>query len=376
MKRKVLAVVLCLTMAAAVLTGCGSKAEEAAPAPATEEEAPAAEEEAPAAEEEAPAAEEEAPAAEASGEFDPNAYQYGASISTAKNVFFVGLDLGYKKGFEEQGIDEANYTITDGQDDITVQIGQFEDMLQAGCDVLILNPVESDPVNAFEAKAVEAGVPVIYCDRGSSADGYTCFLQSDNVELGRMGGEYIINFLTEKYGEAKGNVVELEGRQGASPTIMRGQGFHEVIDPYVESGAITVTTQNGDFDQQVSLDSMMNILQANDEVDAVFGHNDDCVLGARKALESNDKSALVGEDGHVCLVGIDGTFETLTAIDEGKIDCTIAQNPMTMGMEAVRIATEILKGNTVDKDIMWELETIDKSNCMSENNWGVAVNNL
>ena len=311
----------------------------------------------------------------AADDFDPNDYQYGASISTAKNVFFVALQLGYEKGFEEQGIDEANYTITDGNDDITYQIGQFEDMLQAGADVLILNPVEADPVNAFEAEAVEAGVPIIYCDRGSTSDGYTCFLQSDNVALGRMGGEYIVNFLTEKYGEVKGHVVELEGRQGASPTILRGQGFHEIIDEYVESGAIDLVTQDGDFDQQVSLDAMMNILQADEDKDAVFGHNDDCVLGARKALESFDKTALVGEEGHVCLVGIDGTFECLTAIDEGKIDATIAQNPLSMGKEAVRLATEILKGNEVEKDISWELKALTKENCMDEDNWGIAAEN-
>lgn len=355
--KKFLLVALSLVLVVAMLASCQPAQESTAP----ESEAPTSE---------APASE----APEGGDAVDPKTAQYAASISTAKNVFFVGLQYGYELGFEEQGIPESNYSIADGQDDASFQIGQFEDMLQSGADILILNPVESEPVLAFEKKAVEAGVPIIYCDRGSTGDGYTCFLQSDNVELGRLGGQYIVDFLTDKYGEVKGRVVELEGVQGASPTILRGQGFHEVIDEY--SDTVEVVTQIGDFDQQVSLDAMMNILQANDEVDAVFGHNDDNSLGAIKALESFNKKALVGEDGHVCVVGVDGTYEGLVAVDAGKMDATIAQNPMTMGKEAVRLATEILKGNEVEKDIYWTLETITKENAMSENNWGIAVNNL
>lgn len=384
--KKIIVLVVCLSLAVAMLASCSAPAapaasESAAPASAAPaSEAPAASE-APKAEPEmeVPAEAVATPEAAAPGTNRPQMTEqeakdakWAGSIATAKNVFFVGMKYGYEQAAAEYGI--KDFTTYDGQDDPAVQVSQFEDILQSGADILLANPVQADPITPFAEKAFDEGMPVIYVDRGPSTDKYLCFLQSDNVELGRMGGQYIVDFLTAKNGDATGKVIELEGVQGASPTLLRGQGFHEIVDPLT---GIEVIKDVGNFDQQVSLDVTTNLLQAHDDVQAIFTHNDDNALGAYKALKANDNygGKLVGEEGHVCITGIDGTYEGLQAIKAGEIDATMAQNPMTMTMEATRLGLEYLQGKDIPKDVLWELKSITKENVDDPDNWGLAVNN-
>lgn len=100
MRKKMLAAILSVSMVAAMLVGCGSTAQESAPA--AEAEAPAAEEEAPA-QEEAPAAEEEAAEEASSGELLPGGGSniiYCITPSTSNAYFKTVQDIATAKGTE------------------------------------------------------------------------------------------------------------------------------------------------------------------------------------------------------------------------------------------------------------------------------------
>ncbi len=96
MKKKVLSAILSVAMAATLLVGCGSAAEEA-PAAATEEAAPA--EEAPAEEAEAPAEEEAAPAEEAAA----GGGTYAFVSKSAGNPFNERQATGFEEAVADLG---------------------------------------------------------------------------------------------------------------------------------------------------------------------------------------------------------------------------------------------------------------------------------
>jgi len=256
--------------------------------------------------------------------------------------------------------------------DIATQTSQMEDLISQGVDAIISNPIDSDAIVPSEQKAVDAKIPVIYCDRGSSSGNYTSFIATDNVAMGAIAADKIAEFLTEKYGEPKGNVVEIQGLMGTSAAKDRGQGFNDQIAAKYPDITI-VASQAGDFNQETSLNVMTNILQANPDIDAVYGHNDDCTLGAAKAIEAAGKMKLTGEDGHIYIIGIDGIMDALNAIKDGKIDVTIAQDPVGMGANAVDLAVQVLGGETVEKNVKQPFKVLDASNCMDETNWAIAA---
>lgn len=302
-------------------------------------------------------------------EKETESIKIGASLSTLTNAFFVAMKMGLEDTAEEKGIE---LIVTNADNDVSKQASQIEDLISQEVNALIVNPIDSDAIVPSEQKAAAAGIPVIYCDRGSTGEDYTSFLASDNVAMGAIAADKIADFLTEKYGEPKGKVVEIQGKIGTSAATDRGAGFNDAIAekyPDIE----VIAQQPGDFDQEVSMNAMQNIIQANPEFDAVYGHNDDCILGAMKAIESADMLKNAGEEGHIYIIGIDGTFDAIKAIQDGKIDVTISQDPIGMGTKAIELCVDALGGTEIEKNMIQDSYVIDAENAEDPTNWGNAA---
>ena len=136
-----------------------------------------------------------------------------------------------------------------------------------------------------------------------------------------MAAQYILDQLN-----GKANIVELQGIPGASATIDRGSGFHNVVDG--KADVKVVASQAADFDRTKGLNVMENIIQSTPDFDAVFAHNDEMALGAVKALKAVNKKVIV--------VGFDGTDDAKTAIDNDEMNATVAQQPSLMGRYGCR----------------------------------------
>ena len=351
--KKVLLALLSVILVGTLLAGCGTQQQ------STSSEA----------EGQSQAAKESQTSEDTSKETSSEEIVIGSNLSTLTNAFFVALKIGLEEEAEAQGVKLVE---TNADNDVSKQASQIEDLISQGANALIINPIDSDAIVASEQKAVADSVPVIYCDRGSTSDGYTSFVATDNVAMGAVAADKIAEFLTEKYGEPKGKVVEIEGLTGSSAAIDRGKGFNDKLEsdyPDIE----VVARQAGDFNQETSMNVMQNIIQANSEIDAVYGHNDDCTLGALKAIEGAGLLKTAGEDGHIYIIGIDGTADAIAAIEEGKIDVTISQDPIGMGKQAIQLAIAAIKGETIEKSIAQPHYVIDSTNADDPDNWGNAA---
>lgn len=255
----------------------------------------------------------------------------GVSISTLNNPFFVSVKDGIVKEAKKKGMETV---VVDAQDDTSKQISGIEDLILKGVDVLVINPTDSAAISSSVISANEAGIPVITIDRSAEDGEVATFIASDNVSGGEMAGTYIVEQLGEQ-----ANVVELEGVSGASATRERGKGFHNIADKQLN----VVSSQTAEFDRTKGLTVMENILQGNKDIEAVFAHNDEMALGAIEAIQAAGKDILV--------LGFDGTKDALDAVNEGKLDGTIAQQPALIGEEAVNAAVKILKGDKVEQNI-------------------------
>ena len=128
-----------------------------------------------------------------------------------------------------------------------------------------------------------------------------------------------------------------------------------------------VFRQDCEFDQEKSLNAMMNALQANDQIDAVFAANDNTALGAIKAIEQANRFFPAGDPKHIYLIGIDGNPEGIQAIRDGRIDATISQNPITMANNTIQMAYDYIKNgkapeaNTESPQILITKDNIDST---------------
>jgi ribose transport system substrate-binding protein len=264
----------------------------------------------------------------------------GVSISTLNNPFFVSLKDGIEKEAKEKGM---KVTVVDAQDDTAKQISGIEDLILQEVDVLLVNPTDSAAITSAVQDANDAGIPVITIDRSSDEGDIETFIASDNVAGGEMAAEYLVKELGEK-----AKVVELEGVSGASATRERGKGFHNIADKQLD----VLTSQTAEFDRTKGLNVMENILQGNNDIQAVFAHNDEMALGAIEAIKAAGKDIIV--------VGFDGNDDALKAVETGELKATIAQQPALIGEEAVNAAEKILKGDKVDDTISVPLKLVTK----------------
>jgi ribose transport system substrate-binding protein len=131
---------------------------------------------------------------------------------------------------DEYGV---NYIYADAQSDSAKQASDIEDMIAQGCDYIALAPRVEEGRDRILQTAKEQGTQIIIVDRMTTAVPGQDYLSNIVTNLPTEGlqvGEWMVDALTEKYGEAKGNVVTLQGTAGAAATIGRQNGFLRAID--------------------------------------------------------------------------------------------------------------------------------------------------
>lgn len=262
----------------------------------------------------------------------------GFSVSTLNNPFFVTLSEGAKEKAEEEG---AELIVVDAGDEAAKQASDIEDLISKNISVLIVNPVDSDAVAPAVKDAVSKGIKVISVDRVVNGVDVDCAIASDNVAGAEAATEYLVSLIGEG-----AKVAELEGVSGASATIDRGQGFHNVADDKLN----VVSKQTANFNRSEGMTVMENMLQADSGIQGVFAHNDEMALGAIEAIGNRN----------IVVVGFDATDDALNAVKSGKMAATVAQKPDLMGATAVETALKILNGESVEKEIPVEVELITK----------------
>ncbi len=270
--------------------------------------------------------------------------QIGLAVSTLNNPFFVDLRDGALEAADKAGL---SITVADAQNDPNRQLSQIENFIQQGVSIILVNPCDSAAIVPAIKAANKAKIPVITVDRGADGGEVVCHIASDNVEGGRMAGEYLAELVGYK-----GKVVELEGIPGTSAARDRGTGFNEVMKKYPDIKI--VARQEAGFDRAKGMTVMENILQAQPEIDGIFCHNDEMALGALRAVEA------AGRLSAIKIVGFDATDDAVKSVKDGKLVATVAQKPRVMGSMAVDTAKQILEGVKVDAFIPVPLELVVK----------------
>ncbi len=259
----------------------------------------------------------------------------GLVISTLNNPFFVTLRDGAQQAADAAGV---KLVVVDAQDDSARMTAGIEDLINKQVSALLINPTDSDAVVPAIQKANDAGIPVFTVDRGANGGTVVSHVASDNVAGGKMAAE----FLCQAIGST-GKVVELQGIAGTSAARDRGQGFNDYMSASC-AGVEIVAQQTADFNRDRGLRVFENILQAQPEINGVFAHNDEMILGAIQAAEAAGRTGMV-------FVGFDAIDDAVKAVEDGKLAATVAQQPDVMGKLAVETAAKHLKGEPVGEYI-------------------------
>ena len=218
--------------------------------------------------------------------------------------------------------------------DADSQASQIQTVINEAPDALVVLPYDGDQLTPIAEQAMEAGIPVINVDRlFASPDAARATILGDNYDIGAKAGAYIANRL-----ECAGNVVEIQGIAGISVTTDRSQGFADTIEALCGDGITIVAQQPADFTPDLGLQVMEAILQANDDIDAVYTHDDDMAEGVVAAIEN------AGREDEMFLTGAGGSCTAFDRIQDGGLYAATYLYSPTMAGSAVNMARLIAQG--------------------------------
>ena len=302
--KKILSVLLALTMVLALAACGGSSAPAATEAPAAA--APA-----------APAATEAAaPAEEADGPIVVGFAQVGH-----ESDWRTANTKNYQEVFSaENGYD---LVFVDCDNDNAVQIEAVRTSIQQGVDYIILAPIQSAGWESVLQEAQDAGIPVIVADRQVDADPsmYDAFLGTDTSVEGKLAGDWLAEYLNG----AEANILVIEGTVGSSAAIGRTEGFNAVAAEHPEWKILD--SQSGDFTQTGGQEVMESFLKTyKGQFNVLVCHNDNEAYGAMDAMDA--AGVTYGVDGDVIIISFDATHDGLQYTLDGKFNCNVECNPI------------------------------------------------
>jgi len=249
----------------------------------------------------------------------------GMTVPGLKFPFFVTMKNEAEKAAAKLG---ATIVFADAQNDSSKQASDVENFVAQGVQGILISPMTTDSlVPAIEA-AVKAGIPVATVDRKANTDAVLVHVGADNVQGGRAAAKFIIDKLGNK-----GSVIELEGTPGASAAIDRKAGFDEVMK---KSNVKILVSQTAEFNRAKGQSVMENLIQKYPSFDAVFGANDEMIIGAVEAMSA------AGIKNKVT-IGFDATPDAFAYMKEGKLNATIDQFPGKQAGQALQILVDYVK---------------------------------
>jgi ABC-type sugar transport system substrate-binding protein len=225
-----------------------------------------------------------------------------------------------------------------GATDIEGQLALIESMITQGVQGLAITPVDPTVAPALD-KAVAAGIKVVLVDNSiPNWKGQTALVSTNNLNGGRIAGEYLKTVLKE--GDTIGI---LEGVPGVPALDERVDGMMEGLGglkvEVVGRGATNCT-------QELGTSVAEDILTANPDLKAIYAACGPPAAGAAQAV----KNAGLAND-EIILVGFDACCGEIEAIKAGVEDATVAQYPAKMGELGIDTVLKAIRGEPVEANV-------------------------
>jgi ribose transport system substrate-binding protein len=263
-----------------------------------------------------------------------------------ENEWRVMNTKNMEKTFKDAGYD---FVWTNADSDPAKQLADIEDLLARQPALLIVAPIEYEPLAPVPDMAKEANVPLIVVDRalpGTPGEQWIALLTTDFVDTGVQVGKDVVEEMTKKNGSAKGKLLHITGNKGASPVVDEQKGLDEALDGTEITWAATC---DGLYSREPGRKCTEDLLAAfpAGSIDGIVFDNDDMMIGGIQAIKAAGRTELLGN-----LWGKDGTVVGLQAMLDGDATFTV-QTPPFFGAETLKTFEAFKAGQKIEPSVQY-----------------------
>jgi len=293
----------------------------------------------------------------------------GISMPTRSLERWINDGEGLKEKLEG---DDCTVDLQYADNKTDQQISQIQNQVAGGAKILVVAAIDGQTLGPVLEDAASQDVTVIAYDRlinGTEAvDYYATF---DNYKVGQLQGEYIVDQLGLADGE-KGPFT-MEPFAGSPDDNNAGfffAGAWDVLQPYVESGVLTVPSGKapadddgwkaigilgwGSDDAQAEMDNrLQSFYTGGEKVDVVLSPNDSLALGIEASLDAAGYQA--GSDWPI-ITGQDADVANVKAILADQQSMTVWKDTRELGTQVQAMIASIVAGDEPETN---DTETYD-----------------
>ena len=250
--------------------------------------------------------------------------------------YFYDHMLGCETAGKELGV-RTEY-VGPAEYDIDGMIAAFETAIAKQPNGIVVIGFE-DTLGPVIDKATEAGIPVITVDGDVNDCSRICFVGTGNYNAGFTGG----NYLAEAIG-GKGQVA-LMTKPGQANLEERIQGYQDALAAYPDIEIVQIADTQSD--SVVAASAAASLLQMYPDLAGIACVEAAGGTGAATAVRE------AGRAGEVKIISMDRDEDVLSAIEEGTITASIAQQSALMSYLAINLLYNLNNSNlevTSDND--------------------------
>jgi len=275
----------------------------------------------------------------------------GSSGSTASTGTQVGVILPDTKSSQRWGTDDPKFLkaafdaagitadIQNAQGDKTQFQTIADGMIAKKVKVLMIVNLDSGTGKAVLDKAKAAGIATIDYDRLTLNGGADYYVSFDNVKVGELQGQGLVDCLTAKKA-VKPVVAELNGSPTDNNATLFAQGYNSVLDPKYADGTFVKGPNQSvpQWDNAQGGTIFEQMLTSNKNIKGVLAANDGLGNAAIAVLKKNKLN------GQVPVTGQDATVQGLQNILAGDQCMTVYKAIKKEADAASELAISIAKG--------------------------------
>jgi ribose transport system substrate-binding protein len=261
----------------------------------------------------------------------------GVTLLTKEHEFYRQLEAGLQASAAKHGY---RLIVTSGDFDLAKQQGEIDNFVVQRVNAIIVCPVDSRGIGPAIARATAAGVPVFTADIRAYGVPVIAHVASDNVEGGRLAGEYMARVLGDS------GAVAVIGQPELQTGLERQEAFVAEIGRHPRMRVVAIANGAGVRDRALTVAE--DVFQGHPELRGLFAINDETALGALSVAKAHGKTA----DNFV-IVGYDATPEAVAAIKaHTALRADVAQTPREIGARTVDVIATYLAKQPVDSTIV------------------------
>lgn len=251
-------------------------------------------------------------------------------VKSTDSEFFLSVFAGARAAATEYNLD-LTITGPGTEEDYETQNRMIAQAVENGAEAIVFSAIDFENNAGAIDDAAQSGVRIVSIDSGVGSDRVSAYIGTNNYAAGQMAARAALERVE---GPLRVGIVNYN--EGTANGQERVQG---ALDALMESGRAEIAAEATTLvDAPRAQTDTIALLLAHPEINVLMAFNEPTSVGAARAVRTLNRA-----DG-TFLVGFDSNVETIDALQEGRVDALVVQNPYAMGYLGVESAYKLLSG--------------------------------